>query len=144
MPRRGRTEEVAPPPVLPSGGEEAYSHPADAQRQRQGKQKMPSKKRRLPVYLTQEEYDQIAASAARAGISLSKFAKLVCTGIPVPSLEHKQAVQDIIKARTDLGRLGGLLKQAIAADGDKFALQRLLREVDMGMRELKAAAMRIK
>lgn len=105
---------------------------------------MPSKKRRLPVYLAQEEYDQIAASAARAGISLSKFAKLVCTGIPVPSLEHKQAVQDIIKARADLGRLGGLLKQAIAADGDKFTLQRLLREVDFGMRELKAAAMRIR
>lgn len=103
---------------------------------------MPSKKRRLPVYLTQEEYEQIASSAARAGISLSKFAKLVCTGIPVPSLEHKQAVQDIIKARADLGRLGGLLKQAIAADGDKFALQRLLREVDMGMARLPEAGSR--
>ena len=104
---------------------------------------MPSKKRRLPVYLAQEEYDCIATSAARAGISLSTFAKRVCLGMAVPSLEHKQAVQDIIKARADLGRLGGLLKQAIAADGDKFTLQRLLREVDMGMRELKAAAMRI-
>lgn len=105
---------------------------------------MPSKKKRLPVYLTQDEYDQIAASAKRAGISLSKFAKLVCTGIPVPSLEHKQAVQDIIKARADLGRLGGLLKQAIAAGGDKSTLQRLLREVDTGMRELKTAAMKIR
>lgn len=105
---------------------------------------MPSKKKRLPVYLTDEEHAEIAASAARAGISLSKFAKLVCTGIPVPSLEHKQAVQDIIKARADLGRLGGLLKQAIAADGDKITLQRLLREVDAGMRELKAAAMKIR
>jgi hypothetical protein len=53
---------------------------------------MPSKKKRLPVYLTQEEYGQIAASAARAGISLSTFAKRVCTGMAVPSLEHKQAV----------------------------------------------------
>ena len=105
---------------------------------------MPSKKKRLPVYLTQEEYDNIAASAARAGISLSTFAKRVCLGMAVPSLEHKQAVQNIIKARADLGRLGGLLKQAIAADGDKITLQRLLREVDAGMRELKAAAMRIR
>lgn len=62
----------------------------------------------------------------------------------VPSLEHKQAVQEIIKARADLGRLGGLFKQAIAADGDKFALNRLLREIDAGMQELKAAAMRIR
>ena len=105
---------------------------------------MPSKKPRITVYLSPEEHAEISASAARAGISLSKFAKLVCTGIPVPTLEHKQAVQDIIKARADLGRLGGLLKQAIAADGDKFTLQRLLREIDIGMRELKAAAMRIK
>ena len=105
---------------------------------------MPSKKKRLPVYLTQEEYDNIAASAVRAGISLSTFAKRVCLGMAVPSLEHKQAVQSINKARADLGRLGGLLKQAIAADGDKFTLQRLLREVDAGMRELKAAALKIR
>lgn len=105
---------------------------------------MPSKKSRITIYLTPEEHAEISASAARAGISLSKFAKLVCTGFPVPTLEHKQAVQEVIKARADLGRLGGLLKQSIAADGDKFALQRLLREVDAGMRELKAAAMRIR
>lgn len=73
---------------------------------------MPSKKPRLTVYLTEEELRGIEASAARAGISLSTFAKLVCTGLPVPTLEHKQAVQEIIKARADLGRLGGLLKQA--------------------------------
>lgn len=105
---------------------------------------MPSKKKRLPVYLTDEEYAEISASAARAGISLSRFAKLACTGIAVPTLEHKQAVQEIIKARADLGRLGGLFKQAIAEGGDKFTLNRLLKEVDAGMRELKAAAMRIR
>ena len=60
---------------------------------------MPSKKPRLTVYLTEEELRGIEASAARAGISLSTFAKLVCTGLPVPTLEHKQAVQEIIKAR---------------------------------------------
>ena len=105
---------------------------------------MPSKKPRITVYLTPEEHGQISEFATRAGISLSTFAKRVCTGMAVPSLEHKQAVQDIIKARADLGRLGGLLKQAIAADGDKITLQRLLREVDAGMRELKAAAMRVR
>ena len=105
---------------------------------------MPSKKKRLPVYLTDEEYAEILASATRAGMSCSKFARLVCTGFAVPTLEHKQALQEIIKARADLGRLGGLFKQGIAAGGDKFTLNRLLREVDIGMRELKAAAMRIK
>ena len=84
---------------------------------------MPSKKPRITVYLSPEEHAQISASAARAGISLSTFVKRVCTGIPVPTLEHKQAVQDIIKARADLGRLGGLLKQAIAADGGQCSFR---------------------
>ena len=105
---------------------------------------MPSKKSRLTMYLTPEEHAQISKFAARSGISLSTFAKRICLGMPVPSLQHKQAVQDIIKARADLGRLGGLLKQAIASGGDKIALQRLLREVDAGMQALKAAAMRIR
>ena len=105
---------------------------------------MPSKKKRLPVYLTDEEHALISEYASRAGISLSTFARRVCTGSPVPSLEHKQAVQDIIKARADLGRLGGLFKLAIAAGGVKFTLNRLLKEVEIGMRELKAAAMRIR
>ena len=105
---------------------------------------MPSKKKRLPVYLTDEEHALMSEYAARARISLSTFAKRVCIGSPVPSLEHKQAIQEIIKARADLGRLGGLFKQAIAAGGDKFTLNRLLKEVDIGMRELKAAAMRIR
>ncbi|CAK7041469.1 MAG: hypothetical protein DELT_02844 [Desulfovibrio sp.] len=105
---------------------------------------MPSEKPRITVYLSPEEHAQISESAARAGVSLSRFAKLVCIGYAVPTLEHKQAVSEIIKARADLGRLGGLFKQAIAADGDKHTLHRLLREVDAGMRELKTAAMRIR
>ena len=68
---------------------------------------------------------------------------IVSSGVPVPTLEHKQAVQEIIKARADLGRLGGLLKQAIAAGGDKVTLHRLLQNVDSGMRDLKAAAMKV-
>ena len=105
---------------------------------------MPSKKPRITVYLSPEEHIEISESAARAGISLSAFARRVCLGFLVPSLEHKQAVQEIIKARADLGRLGGLLKQAIAAGGDKHSLNRLLREADAEMRELKAAALRIR
>ena len=106
---------------------------------------MPSKKKRLLVYLTDKEYAQISESAARAGISCSKFARMVCTGIPVPTLEHKQAVQEIIKARADLGRLGGLLKSALAeGKGPEHELRRLLREIEAGQREMKAAAMKIR
>ena len=51
---------------------------------------MPSKKLRLTVYLSPEEHAAITASASRAGISLSTFAKRVCTGMAVPSLERNR------------------------------------------------------
>ena len=105
---------------------------------------MPSKRPRITVYLTPEEHTQIAEYATRAGLSLSTFAKRVCTGAAVPTLEHRQAVRDILKASADLGRLGGLLKLTLAEGGDKFTLQRLLREVEAGQLQLKNAARNIR
>jgi uncharacterized protein (UPF0128 family) len=106
---------------------------------------MPSKKQRIAVYLGPDEYKEIQESANRAGISMSTFCKRVCTGLPVPSMEHKDAVREIIKARADLGRLGGLFKLALASTegADRMTLQRLLREIDMGQNLLKAAARKI-
>jgi hypothetical protein len=104
---------------------------------------MPSKKKRIAVYLGPEEYSQIQESASRAGVSLSTFCKRVCIGIPVPSMEHRLAVKDILKANADLGRLGGLLKRALSEGGDKIALSRLLREIDEGQSALKAVARKI-
>ena len=103
---------------------------------------MPSKKLRLTVYLSPEEHAAITASASRAGISLSTFAKRVCTGMAVPSLEHRQAVRDMLKANADLARLGGLFKLALSEkpEGhDRFILQKLLRDIEASQRELKAA-----
>ena len=63
----------------------------------------------------------------------------------VPSLEHKQAVLDILKTRADLGRLGGLFKSALAeGKGPEHELRRLLRELEAGQREMKAAAMSVR
>ena len=106
---------------------------------------MPSKKQRITVYLTPDEHARIAASAVKAGLSLSTFAKRICTGLDVPSLEHKQAVLDILKTRADLGRLGGLLKQALVeGKGPEHELRHLLRELEVGQRELKTAAAKIR
>jgi hypothetical protein len=104
---------------------------------------MPSKKQRITVYLGPEEYSRIQENANRAGLSLSTFCKRVCIGTPVPGLEHRQAVKDILKANADLGRLGGLLKMALSEGGDKIALPRLLREIEVGQNALKAAARKI-
>ena len=107
---------------------------------------MPSKKRRIAVYLGPDEYSRIQESAQKDGLSLSTFCKKVCTGIPVPSMEHQQAVKDILKASADLGRLGGLFKLALSSTSeghDRPTLQRLLREIEAGTSLLKAVARKI-
>jgi len=71
---------------------------------------MPSKKPRIATYLTQEEYDQVVASAQQAGLSLSTFVKKVCLGYEPKSKTDHQAVLALLKANADLGRLGGLFK----------------------------------
>jgi len=99
---------------------------------------MPSKKNRITVYLSQEEYDTILASANRAKLSLSTFSKRVCLGTPVPSLEQQEARMELRRLKGDLGRLGGLFKLCLEENkGPDHELRRLLREIDMRQKELK-------
>jgi|GEM_PF-1556645 len=71
---------------------------------------MPSKKNALKVYMAPDEFEQIIASSERAGLSMSTFAKRVCLGASVPSLESEKFRNELRKAIADLGRLGGLFK----------------------------------
>ena len=132
---------------VPTSEKAAYSHLKVLNAKHKERRKMPSKKLRLTVYLSPEEHAAITASASRAGISLSTFAKRVCTGMAVPSLEHRQAVKDMLKANADLARLGGLFKLALSEkpEGhDRFILQKLLRDIEASQRELKAAIARVR
>jgi hypothetical protein len=109
---------------------------------------MPSKKAVLKTYLTPEEYERIQESADRAGLSLSTFAKRVCLGHPVPSLETHQARRELLKVNADLGRLGGLFKLCLSNKEGQFQqlhqdVRRVLREIEVRQRELKAAVARI-
>lgn len=105
---------------------------------------MPSKKLILRTYLTPEEFGEIRASADRAGLSLSSFSKRVCLGFSVPSLEHQEARLELRRLKGDLGRLGGLVKQALANGADRQTVHRLLHELDARQREVQAAVSRIK
>jgi hypothetical protein len=101
---------------------------------------MPSKKQRIVVYCSPEEYEAISESAKRAGLSLSTFMKTVCMGMEVPSLEHSQAMRDMVKVSADLGRLGGLFKLAIAQERvDKIAMHNLLTGLRVNQDKLKLA-----
>lgn len=100
---------------------------------------MPTKKLILRTYLTPEEHAQIRASANRAGLSLSTFSKRVCLGFSVPSLEHQKARIELRRLKGDLGRLGGLVKQALAHGADRQIVHNLLHELDARQRELQQA-----
>ena len=97
---------------------------------------MPTKKLILRTYLTPEEHAQIRASASKAGLSLSTFSKRVCLGYSVPSLEARIELR---RLKGDLGRLGGLVKQALADGADRQTVHRLLHELDARQRELQQA-----
>ena len=64
-------------------------------------------------------------------------------GTPVPSLEHQDARLELRRIKGDLGKLGGLVKQALANGADRELVHRLLRELDIRQRELRDAVARI-
>lgn len=105
---------------------------------------MPSKKHVLKTYLTTEEFGEIQTSASRAGLSLSTFSKKVCLGFAVPSLEHHEARLELRRLKGDLGRLGGLVKQALAHGADRQLVHKLLHELDARQRDVQSAAERIR
>lgn len=105
---------------------------------------MPTQKLILRTYLTPEEFSEIRASADRAGLSLSTFSRRVCLGFTVPSLEHQEARLELRRLKGDLGRLGGLVKQALANGADRHLVHRLLHELDARQREVQAAVGRIR
>ena len=57
----------------------------------------------------------------------------------MPSLEHQEARLELRRIKGDLGRLGGLVKQALASGADKHTVHRLLHELDARQRELQSA-----
>ena len=98
----------------------------------------------ITAYLTPEEYEAVTASARRARISRSKFLKLVSTGQPVKSLEHIEERLELRRLKGLLGNIGGLLKQAIAAEAaDRAEVSRLLRQIDERQRSIQALIDRI-
>lgn len=62
----------------------------------------------------------------------------------MPSLEHQEARLELRRLKGDLGRLGGLVKQALANGAGRHLVHRLLHELDARQREVQAAVGRIR
>lgn len=74
---------------------------------------MPSKKKALKVYLSEEEHRHLARQASSAHLSMSTYAKRICLGYEIKSTVEHEAVLKLIRASAELGRLGGLLKHEL-------------------------------
>ena len=100
--------------------------------------KKPKREAQLKSYITEEELSRIRESSQRTGLSVSEFIRRVCLGFRVESREDQKARLELLKGNADLGRLGGLLKQALAAGHDKKQIYMLLRRIDECQFELNA------
>lgn len=89
----------------------------------------------MQSYVTPEEYSLIVDSSERAGVSISEFVRRVCLGHKIESREDHQARRELLKVNADLGRLGGLLKQALAEGQSKEHVYGMLHKIDQ-VREL--------
>ena len=66
--------------------------------------------RRLLVTLSEAEHAGIKANAKVVGMSMSKYLRRVGLGYAPKSVIDAQHIREVIRARGDLGRVGGLLK----------------------------------
>lgn len=89
------------------------------------------------VYMTNEEYAQVALSCEQAGLSISTFARNVCLGYRVASKQDIFARKELREVNADLGRLGGLLKLAINT-GNRTRINVLLNDISKMKHTLKA------
>lgn len=98
------------------------------------------KKPYLTVYLSADEHERITEKAAKAGLSVSAFAKRVCLAHEVNSILDLEAVLLVKNSKADLGRLGGLLKQHLSETGGTEdwhqELRGLLRSLEYSQRKL--------
>ncbi|WP_031480082.1 plasmid mobilization protein [Maridesulfovibrio frigidus] len=98
---------------------------------------MPSNKKVIKAYVSEEEHNKVSATAKQCSLSISAFAKAVCLGHEIKSREDQQARRELLKINADLARLGGLLKMWIL-DDDKHRLdvEELLKDLRQRQKEL--------
>lgn len=107
--------------------------------------KVPSQKRRrqhaIRVYVDAQEGQRIERHAAAAGLSASNFLRALGLGYEPPSVLDHQAVRALVKVAGDQGRLGGLLKQWLAArpgeGASEFDVSRILDELLASQAEIR-------
>jgi hypothetical protein len=104
-------------------------------------------KKTVRSYLAPDEYETVSKMANAAGISVSTFIWKVCLGQEIKSFEHEAFKLELIKTRSDMGKIGGLLKAALGLNQHNALnppeVRRLLAEVGKLQRKLTEAVSKI-
>ena len=85
---------------------------------------MPRKKTENPrkyhidTRLTLEEYEKIKFKAKSTGVSASEYLRSIGIGYPLTSKVDQLAIDQLLRAKADLGRLGGLFKLWLTSNED--------------------------
>jgi hypothetical protein len=75
------------------------------------KEKKQKRTHHIDSRLTLDEYQMIMSKAKATGYTASEYMRRIACGYPIQSMVDQLAVNELIKARSDLGRLGGLFKK---------------------------------
>ena len=93
--------------------------------------------------LTEEEFSTIKKKAYSTGVSGSEYLRSLGMNYPLKSVVDQVALDELIKAKSDLGRVGGLFKKwLVNQDNKKVHLgSRSYKEIDLIVEELEKKQM---
>ena len=70
----------------------------------------------IDTRLTLSEFEKIKSKAKYSGITSSEYLRNIALNYPIKSVVDQIALDELIKAKSDLGRVGGLFKKWLSND----------------------------
>lgn len=108
----------------------------------------------LTIKVTEEELKKLHKQAQNCGMTLSMYLRSLGLNYPINSIIDEMALNELMKAKGDLGRMGGLFKmwltnndkkQATATLGSHsyFSIDHLVDDIEKKQEELLQIARRL-
>ena len=110
------------------------------------------RKKNVTVWVDKDEKNLIENQAKMTGLKSSSYLRALGCNYPLKSMVDQLAVDELIKARADLGRIGGLFKKWLVANErtntelgsrKRKEINSLVNDIETEMEDLKAIALRI-
>jgi len=99
-----------------------------------------NRKEWISCRVTDFEKKHITSKAKWAGVSPAEYIRSLALNVPLKSMVDQNALDQLIKSRADLGRVGGLLKMALV---NKIPLGRSKDEIEKLLIDMENKAMKL-